>query len=131
MPLYWRSEQFAYALEQMRLTDNNRRILRAFLDAPDHTLTAHSLATTANVMGGWSAANLRIGELSRKFAPALGPLPDEQDGQPRWWRYIASGRWEGGLFYWTLRPELKEALLDTGWQSADSPAAHGADRPSQ
>lgn len=120
MSLHWRPEQFVYALERLRLTDNNRRILQAFLDAPGHTLTARSLAVAAGVAGGWTAANLRIGELSRKFAPALGPLPDQGDGDPHWWRYVASGRWEGGRFYWTLRPELKEALLALGWRRGDS-----------
>ncbi|MFC6591465.1 HNH endonuclease [Deinococcus lacus] len=116
MPLFWPTEQFAYALEQIQLTDNNRRILQAFLDAPTHTLTAHSLAEGAQLAGGWTAANLRIGELARKFAPALGPLPDAGDGDPHWWRYITSGCWENGRFHWTLRPELKDALLSLGWQ---------------
>ena len=120
MPLSWPPEQFAFALEQMPLTENNRRILQAFLDAPEQTLTAHSLAAAANGAGGWSAANLRIGELSRKFAPVLGSLPDAGDGDPHWWRYIASGRWDGGRFYWTLRPQLKDALLTLGWQSSES-----------
>ena len=120
MPLFWPTEQFAYALEQIQLTDNNRRILQAFLDAPTHTLTAHSLAEGAQLAGGWTAANLRIGELARKFAPALGPLPDAGDGDPHWWRYVTSGRWENGRFYWTLRPQLKKALLSLGWQSCDT-----------
>lgn len=86
MSYEWPSEQFEYALANMRLTDTNRRVLQAFLDAPSHTLTAHSLAEAAALPGGWSAANLRIGELSRKFASTLGPLPNADDGDPHWWR---------------------------------------------
>ncbi len=107
----WSVEEFTYALDHIRLTANNRRILQAFLDAPEHTLTAHSLAEAATLKGGWTAANLRIGELARKFAPLLGPLPDAGDGDPHWWRYIADGEWRDGRFHWTLRPALKAALL--------------------
>lgn len=107
----WSVEEFVYALDHIRLTDNNRRILQAFLDAPEHTLTAHSLAEAAVLKGGWTAANLRIGELARKFAPLLGLLPDLGDGDPHWWRYIASGEWRDGHFHWTLWPALKAALL--------------------
>lgn len=114
----WPQEQFEYALERLRLTDNNKRVLQAFLDAPDHTLPAHSLADAAALAGGWTAANPHIGELSRKFASLLGPLPAASDGDPHWWRYISSGEWREGRFYWTLRPELKAALLKLGWQSA-------------
>lgn len=114
----WSISQFEYALEHLRLTENNRRILQAFLDAPDHTLTAHSLAEAAALQRGWTAANLRIGELSRKFAPVLGPLPNAGDGDPHWWRYLSTGQWRDGRFHWTLRSELKAALLLKGWQVA-------------
>ncbi|MCY1702453.1 MULTISPECIES: HNH endonuclease [Deinococcus] len=116
----WSAAEFACALDHIRLTDNNRRILQAFLDAPEHTLTAHSLARAAALKGGRTAANLRIGELARKFAPLLGPLPDEGDGNPHWWRYIAAGKWRDGHFHWTLRPSLKVALLTNGWEEAAS-----------
>lgn len=114
----WTSAEFEYALETMHLTAQNKRILQAFLDAPEHTLTAQQLAENAGVQGGWTAANLRIGELARKFAPALGPLTAMSDHAPHWWRYITTGREQDGRFHWTLRPELCVALLALGWQIA-------------
>lgn len=112
----WSVEEFVYALDHIRLNENNRRILQAFLDAPEHTLTAHSLAEAAALKGGWTATNLRIGELARKFAPLLGPLPEAGDGVPHWWRYLAEGDWRDGRFHWTLVPGLKAALVVNGWQ---------------
>lgn len=114
--LQWTAEEFRSALAEVRLTSINTRVLQAFLDAPDHTHTAHSLADAAQLQGGWPSANLRIGDLARRFQGALGLLPAVHDGKPHWWRYISTGVWEGGRFYWTLRPELRDALLVSGWQ---------------
>lgn len=125
-PLLWSAQQFGSALDGLSLSVTNRQVLRAFLETPDLTLTAHGLAEAAQLPGGWTAANLRIGELARKFQPFLGELPDAGDGMPHWWRYVASGRWEGGRFHWTLRPGLLEALVARGWhrrelQAIDEP----------
>lgn len=115
---FWPQEQFEYALTQISLSATNRCVLQAFLDAPTQTLTAHTLADQAALPGGWTAANLRIGELARKFLPYLGPLHPEEDGDPHWWRYISTGAWREGRFHWTLRPELHLALHSLGWRAS-------------
>lgn len=119
MTQYFSEEQFLYALGHIKLTFSNKKVLQAFLDAEDHILTAQTLAETANLNGGWTAANLRIGELSRKFAQYLDPLDNADDDEPHWWRYIAYGEWKNKVFYWTLRLELKAALLSLDWNSKE------------
>lgn len=117
---FWPPEQFEFALTQICLSEPNKRVLQAFLDAPAHTLTARTLAEQAALPGGWTAANLRIGELSRKFFPYLGPLTAAEDGDPHWWRYISTGVWKSGQFHWTLRRELQLALLALGWRATQN-----------
>lgn len=59
--------------------------------------------------------NLAISGIAKKLARAVGIEPPKRaDGSNRWWQIVATGRDQGGRFYWMMRPALREAVVRLG-----------------
>lgn len=107
------------AIDRIRMTDGQRNMLNAHLDAPDHVLTATQLSQAAPYRD-YHAANMHYGLLGRMLAEEMDWEPRKRkDGTPVWTYALANdaddesnsavGQSEGE-FRWRLRSEVAEAL---------------------
>lgn len=108
-------EVWSQALDLVRLSDTDRKLIEAFRSFRDNAATAQMLA---DEMGydAHGAANLAMGRLGKKLAEGLATvLPDfepqqRSNGSTMWWHVVASGEIrDDGLFWWSLRPGLDAA----------------------
>ncbi|ADI14629.1 HNH endonuclease [Truepera radiovictrix] len=102
------------ALSQLRLTENDLKLLRAHYAAPRMTVTAKEMARRTGYKH-FGAANLHYGKLGRRLADALG-LALEYPVQS-----LVTMAWPTGECAWTLRPQVQEALEQLGLVAAAEP----------
>lgn len=66
---------YAKALTELKLTDNQRDMLRIHYAAPGHAITARQLAVAMGY-NSWTASNIHYGRLGRLVGEKLGLFPD-------------------------------------------------------
>jgi hypothetical protein len=99
-------------------------MLNAFAQAPEHTLTAITLAKALGCSRHY--ANRVLGGFAREISEELHyqPRTHYSSGDPRWWPTIAYSTGElqaednGGHWEWVLRPEFLQALKNLRWVRA-------------
>lgn len=69
------AEDYAKALSKLKLTENQRDMLRIHYAAPGHTITARQLAVAMG-FNSWTATNIHYGRLGRLVGEKLGFAPD-------------------------------------------------------
>lgn len=98
------AEDYAKALSELKLTKNQRDMLRIHYAAPGHTITARQLAVAMG-FNSWTATNIHYGRLGRLVGEKLGLAPDNKL-EAICTFYKASGKeWE-----FIQRPNLVAAL---------------------
>jgi predicted HNH restriction endonuclease len=105
------------------------KMLRSHYNAPQHTITAATLATELSLVSP-NAANLRYGTLARNLTKLLDKtLPAIKASKvPHWWRTLAYCRDDvaitnDGQVEWIMRTELCEALEQLGWVHSEYSAS--------
>lgn len=101
-----------------RLTAGHKAMLRAHLLAPQHQITARSLAQAAGY-AGYSAANLQYGLLGAMlYAEMPEPLPLRADGTPVMTCMIGHGQDQRmapeAEWIWTMRAHIVDGLRTSG-----------------
>lgn len=119
------SVEYLEALQRLHMSDGQRAMLRAHLEAPDHCITATELARAAGYQN-YNAANLKYGELGQALAIEMNyNPPTREDGSVIWTAAIAGWdenadsdrldramerRDDDGHFEWIMRPQVVQAL---------------------
>ena len=110
-------EAYHKGFRDIHLSDNQKAMLRAHYQAPDHRITMTKLAMEVGYPS-YSAANLQYGLLAKKLCHAMNIDPDEydKDGRPFWLSGIAEA-WKNkdGEYEFQMWSEVAEALERLNW----------------
>lgn len=106
-----------YAIDK-RLSEGQRKMLKAHLDAPDHIITATGLANAAGYKG-YSGANLQYGFVGAMLVGEIPEiLPKRADGSRIATCAIASvddiRASKEDQWLWKMRPHIVEGLRTSG-----------------
>jgi predicted HNH restriction endonuclease len=101
-----------------RITDLQRRMLRAHYSAPGRALSARQLAAAVE-LAKFNAANLHYGVLGGHLWSALGRQPDS-DNVRILVLLIRPGERENEEWLWVMRPQVAQALQQLGWVTTQS-----------
>lgn len=97
------TSEYVRVLSELKLSENDLRMLRANYAAPNSTLTAKQMASLVGYKR-FGASNIHYGKLGRRVADALGIRLE----------YLILSLiimdWPNGECEWTLRVQLSEAL---------------------
>lgn len=98
------ADDYAKALGELKLTENQRGMLRIHYAAPGHTVTARQLAVAMG-FNSWTATNIHYGHLGRLVGERLGLSPDTKLESICTFRKIPGDEWQ-----FIQRPNLVAAL---------------------
>jgi hypothetical protein len=113
------AEQYKAALLAVRdrMKDTHLAMLQTHCRAPEHAISAASLAEAVGV----TSASHQYGTFARWIADILNYNPNQKSGGSfRWWRALAIGRpgakeTVDGQSEWIMRPELVAVLQAMKW----------------
>lgn len=106
--------EYREALDFVKMTDEQRAMLNAHFEAPNHILTATELAN-AGGYPSYSSANSQYGKLARNIAEELEWKPPMENGMQTWTLALATGADDSvladtGEWRWRLRDEVVQAM---------------------
>jgi predicted HNH restriction endonuclease len=111
-------EQFIEILNNRKITKEiHTRIFKTIYKCEGRKATASEIGRTLGYIKNPSGViNLEVGErLGKKVAKEYNiTLSKRGDGTEQYWKLFFSGRYEGKLFAWKLKPSLIYALEETG-----------------
>lgn len=108
--IYPSIDDYLWAFRTVPPSENQKRMLRAHYNAPEHTITATQLAHALGYKS-FAPANLHYGKFAERIRQAL-----------RWWHYpdihiciFNTFLYRNDEWHWIMHPELAEALEKLGW----------------
>lgn len=112
---------FHAALEKAKgsLTVLQQDLLAALVAAPNNELSGGQIARLLG-LSHHAGLNSAIVGLAKALTRAVEVEPPKRnDGTPRWWHVVASGRRseDGERFLWRLRPDLRDAAIGAGFST--------------
>lgn len=107
------AEDYSKALTELKLTENQRDMLRIHYAAPAHVITARQLARAMGY-NSWTTTNIHYGRLGRLVGEKLGLPPDTKLAALCAFHKAAGEEWE-----FIQHPSLVAALERLGIVSGD------------
>ena len=104
-------------------TEKVFEVLQTLYSFPGHEAASSQIGAAIGIAGKSDGpVNRRVAAYAKRNA-ATGNCRVEftrrVDGSLQYWDFFFSGRRQGGLFFWKLRPELRKALESVGVEKVE------------